>query len=294
MSITTTSTAKRKFCAFIFKRETGDKKKGDKCDDLAEEGGVYCTRHRNVTNRRLNDNRHEALARRMAYLEETMTLINDKMDIMMSYSFIPADAACDEQQFSQIVMALRRALGRRPSMGELFEACSEQRQESALHMRLFRVLHNSIPKHQRMRQQDARLFQLCTSQCRASSSNDSSSSSTTTRNKKASRRASTSSAPSNYRPQSKRVKRNIAKPPTTTVTIPTHLVDNVVEQQAAHKNGSLSSSTNSTSLSDDQQQQQQQLQLQLQRQQQLRDIHTREQALSLLNLAASTPKIEPK
>lgn len=294
MSITTTSTAKRKFCAFIFKRETGDKKKGDKCDDLAEEGGVYCTRHRNVTNRRLNDNRHEALARRMAYLEETMTLINDKMDIMMSYSFIPADAVCDEQQFSQIVMALRRALGRRPSMGELFEACSEQRQESALHMRLFRVLHNSIPKHQRMRQQDARLFQLCTSQCRASS-NDSSSSSTTTRNKKATRRASTSSAPSNYRPQSKRVKRNIAKPPTTTVTIPTHLVDNVVEQQAAHKNGSLSSSTNSTSLSDDQQQQQQQqLQLQRQRQQQLRDIHTREQALSLLNLAASTPKIEPK
>eukprot|EP00019_Armaparvus_languidus_P009374 CAMPEP_0168595114 /NCGR_PEP_ID=MMETSP0420-20121227/9276_1 /TAXON_ID=498008 /ORGANISM="Pessonella sp." /LENGTH=292 /DNA_ID=CAMNT_0008631513 /DNA_START=71 /DNA_END=946 /DNA_ORIENTATION=+ len=292
MSITTTSTAKRKFCAFIFKRETGDKKKGDKCDDLAEEGGVYCTRHRNVTNRRLNDNRHEALARRMAYLEETMTLINDKMDIMMSYSFIPADAVCDEQQFSQIVMALRRALGRRPSMGELFEACSEQRQESALHMRLFRVLHNSIPKHQRMRQQDARLFQLCTSQCRASS-NDSSSSSTTTRNKKATRRASTSSAPSNYRPQSKRVKRNIAKPPTTTVTIPTHLVDNVVEQQAAHKNGSLSSSTNSTSLSDDQQQQQQQLQLQRQRQQQLRDIHTREQALSLLNLAASTPKIEP-
>ena len=72
---------------------------GDKCDDLAEEGGVYCTRHRNVTNRRLNDNRHEALARRMAYLEETMTLINDKMDIMMSYSFIPAGRICEKKNY---------------------------------------------------------------------------------------------------------------------------------------------------------------------------------------------------
>jgi hypothetical protein len=63
---------------------------GDRCDDNAETDSAYCTKHKNVINRRKTRDRYGETAVRLGIVEVNTALMNEKLDVLLSYQQMPA------------------------------------------------------------------------------------------------------------------------------------------------------------------------------------------------------------